>query len=83
MLKRRRKDKGFKVTCEGMIIVMDHRIQTGEGETRNTGVRGKIILITQLKTYWVVMAIEQIYQASPPPKFTENYSSVIFFFFQR
>lgn len=42
MLKRRRKDKDFKVTCEGMIIVMDHRIQTGEGETRNTGVRGKI-----------------------------------------
>lgn len=29
------------------------------------------------------MAIEQIYQASPPPKFTENYSSVIFFFFSK
>lgn len=40
MLKRRRKDKDFKATCEAMIIAMDHRIQTGEGEKGNTGVRG-------------------------------------------
>jgi len=42
MLKRRKKDKDFKATCEGMIIVMDHRIQTREGEKGNTGVKGEI-----------------------------------------
>lgn len=42
MLQRRRKDKDMKATCVGMIIMMGHRIQTGEGEKGNIGVRGEI-----------------------------------------
>lgn len=38
---------------------------------------GKIKLITQLRAHWVVMEIEQMYQAFLSPKYTEDNCSEI------